>query len=264
MDLGTLIGLIGAIVVFIFAILIGSGLGIFINVPGIFIVFGGTIGVILMRYRISTILTSFKVAIQTAFFEKTESPKELIDLAIEIGRIAQKDGVLALEGKKVKNKFFEKGLGLLVDGHDPEFIGAVLGNEMRKSIKESEEGETLLRSMGDSAPAMGMIGTLVGLVQMLATMDDPSAIGPAMAVALLTTLYGSLIAQMFAIPLADKLGAKSQMEKDTMELIIESVTSITKGVSPRVMQELLETYLPGEQFAQKSGKGAKAAKGKKK
>ena len=254
MDLGTLIGFIAAIVIVLIAILIGSGIGIFVNVPGIFIVFGGTIGVTLMRYRISTIMTSFKIAIQTAFFEKTESPRELIDIAIEIGRIAQKDGVLALEGKKVKNKFFEKGLGLLVDGHDPEFIGAVLGNEMRKSIKEAEEGETLFRSIGDAAPAMGMIGTLVGLVQMLATMDDPSAIGPAMAVALLTTLYGSLVAQVFAIPLADKLGAKSEMEKEMMELIIESVTSITKGVSPRVMQELLETYLPGEKFAQKNGK----------
>lgn len=254
MDLGTLIGFIGAVVIVLIAILIGSSITIFIDIPSIFIVFGGTIGVILIRYRLSSILTSFKVAFQTAFFEKTESPRELIDIAIEVGRIAQKDGVLALEGKKVKNKFFEKGLGLVVDGHDPEFIGAVLGNELRKSIKESEDGETLFRSIGDSAPGMGMIGTLIGLVQMLATMDDPSAIGPAMSVALITTLYGSLIAQVFAIPFSDKLAQKSQMEKETMELIIESVTSITKGLSPRVMQELLETYLPGEQFAQKPGK----------
>lgn len=241
-------------VIVLIAILIGSSITIFIDIPSIFIVFGGTIGVILIRYRLASIVNSFKVAIMTAFFEKSESPRELIDMAIEIGRIAQKDGVLALEGKKVKNKFFEKGLGLVVDGHDPEFIGAVLGNEMRKSIKESEDGETLFRSIGDSAPGMGMIGTLIGLVQMLATMDDPSAIGPAMAVALITTLYGSLIAQVFAIPFADKLAQKSQMEKDTMELIIESVTSITKGLSPRVMQELLETYLPGEQFAPKNAK----------
>lgn len=254
MDLGTLIGFVFSVIIVLVAILIGSTITIFINIPSIFIVFGGTVGVILIRYRLASIVNSFKVAVMTAFFEKTESPRELIDLAIEIGRIAQKDGVLALEGKKVKNKFFEKGLGLVVDGHDPEFIGAVLGNEMRKSIKESEDGETLFRSIGDSAPGMGMIGTLIGLVQMLATMDDPSAIGPAMAVALITTLYGSLIAQVFAIPFADKLSQKSQMEKDTMELIIESVTSITKGLSPRVMQELLETYLPGEQFAPKNAK----------
>lgn len=247
MDLGTLIGLIFAIVIVLIAIFIGSGIDIFLNVPGIFIVFGGTIGVTLIRYKLSSIMKSFSVAVQTAFFESTESSRELIDEAIEIGKIVQREGVLALENREVKNKFFAKGIGLLVDGHDPEFIRNVLSSEMKKSIKEKEVGEKLFQAIGDSAPGMGMIGTLIGLVQMLATMSDPSAIGPAMAVALLTTLYGSLIAQVVAIPFAEKLGSRREYEKGNMNLVIESVFSIQSGLSPRVMQELLETYLTEEQ-----------------
>lgn len=247
MDLGTLIGLIASIIVVLVAILIGSSIVIFINIPSILIVLGGTVGVTLIKWPLSTIVNSFKIAIMTALFDKSESPREMIDLATEISRIVQKEGVLALENYPIKNKFLSKGINLVVDGHDPDFIKQVLQNEMNKSIKESDVGKKLFEGIGESAPAMGMIGTLVGLVQMLATMDDPNAIGPAMAVALLTTLYGSLIAQVFALPIAEKLAKKSAREKDMMSLIIESVFSIQIGQNPRVMSELLETFLSDDE-----------------
>jgi len=257
MDLGTLIGLIFTVIIVFIAIAVGPSLLIFVNIPSILIVIGGTVGVTLIKFQLSKILNSVKIAIMSAFFEKTESPKELIELAAELSKMVQKDGILALEGYQVKNKFFGKGVELMVDGHDPEFIKTVLLNEMRTSIEQSEQGESIFRQIGDAAPAMGMIGTLVGLIQMLAGMDDPSNIGPAMAVALLTTLYGALIAQVFALPLAEKLFLRSKQDREMQALILASIISIQQGQSPSVMTRLLESYINAPED---SGKKAPAKK----
>ena len=244
MDLATIVGLIAAVAVILFAILIGSGIGIFVNIPGLFIVVGGTICVVLIRYPLSSVINSFVIAAQTAIFDKTESPRELVDLSVEISKKVNRDGLLALENFEIKNKFFDKGIRMLVDGMDKDYISKALVIEMKKSIKAHENGQTVFSSIADSAPAMGMIGTLVGLVQMLANLSDPASIGPAMAVALLTTLYGSVIAQVFGIPIADKLGAKGDLEKNMMNLISESVLSIQSGMTPSVLEQLLETFMP--------------------
>ena len=144
----------------------------------------------------------------------------------------------------MSNPFLQRGVQLLVDGNEGEVVKQVLANDIDQMIERHEAGESIFRGMGDVAPAMGMIGTLVGLVQMLSNMSDPKSIGPAMAVALLTTLYGAVIANAFALPLADKLASRSNEERILKSLILESVNSIQTGMNPRIMQELLSGYLP--------------------
>lgn len=246
MDLGSLIGIIASTIVLVFAILVGSGFGIFINIPGIFIVIGGTFGITLMKYPLSKVVSYLKDALSAAFMEKTTSPRELIEMSVDISKTVKKNGVLALETYPIENVFFAKGIELVVDGHKPDFISGILKTEMKRTIAENESGANMLQGIADTAPGMGMIGTLVGLVQMLANLDDPATIGPAMAVALLTTLYGSLIAQVFGIPLAVKLNAKAAALKSTMSLIIESIYSIQTGLAPSLIEEVLTPYLSSD------------------
>jgi len=241
MDLGTLIGLIATVVIVLAAI--NTSILYFIDIPSVLVVVGGTLGVTLIKYRLNELIKSFTLAIQAAFFEKTESPQELIELATSLTKIVQKEGVIALEGQEIKNNYFAKGINLVMDGHSPEFTEKVLRNEMTKAIEESDTGVNMLSGMADSAPAMGMIGTLIGLVIMLQNMSDPDAIGPGMAIALITTLYGAVIAQVFCIPLAEKLKLRTKETKDMLELIIQSVLSIQQGQSAIIMNQLLETYV---------------------
>lgn len=241
MDLGTLIGLIATVIIVLAAI--NTSILYFIDIPSVLVVIGGTFGVTLIKYRLNELIKSFTLAIQAAFFDKSESPQELIELATSLTKIVQKEGVIALEGQEIKNPYFSKGIDLVMDGHSPEFTEKVLRNEMSKAIEESDTGVNLLSGMADSAPAMGMIGTLIGLVIMLQNMSDPDAIGPGMAIALITTLYGAVIAQVFCIPLAEKLKLRTKETKDMLELIIQSVLSIQQGQSAIIMNQLLETYV---------------------
>ena len=164
---------------------------------------------------------------------------------MELAETARKSGLLALESHEFKNEFLGKGIRLCVDGHDPEFVKRMLGKDISLAIERHDTGKGIFKSIGDVAPAMGMIGTLIGLVQMLSNMDDPKSIGPAMAVALLTTLYGAIIANAFALPLADKLGFRSTEERINKSLILETIAGIQEGLNPRVLGGLLKTYLPG-------------------
>lgn len=244
MDFATLIGLIvGAAIIFL-AMVSGSEFGLFVNVPGLMIVLGGTFAATLIKYPIVSSFHALMLALKKAFWQGAEKPAELIKTANRLADIVRKQSVLALENEEVKNEFFQKGIQLCVDGRTPEFVQKVLIEEMDKSIERHEMGEQIFRGIGDSAPAFGMIGTLVGLVQMLSNMSDPSAIGPAMAIALLTTLYGALIANLVAIPIADKLAIRNQQERINKTIILESVLSILRGENPRVMDELLEAYIP--------------------
>ena len=243
MDLATLIGLIGGIAVILVSILVGSNLTLFINLPSVMLVGGGTIAATLIKFPLSNFLSAFKVALN-AFFQKAENPNALIETAVNLSHVVRKEGLLALEYRELENSFFQKGLQFAVDGEDAEFVRKVLTQDMDLTIERHEVGQKIFRAIGESAPAMGMIGTLVGLVQMLANMDDPASVGPAMAVALLTTLYGALIAYLVALPIADKLELRSNEERINKSLIIESIAGIQEGQNPRVMEELLKTYLP--------------------
>ena len=242
MDLATLIGMIFGTVVILLAILVGGDFSTFVNIPSLLVVLGGTIAATLAKFSLADCLYAFKVGLKQAFVDESINPRDLIEKIKDMAGKARKDGLLALEEEEIPNVFLKKGVMLCVDGQPPEFVQKVLENEMGYSIERMELGEKIFRAIGDAAPAFGMIGTLVGLVQMLANMSDPSSIGPAMAVALLTTLYGALFANLFALPIADKLLLRYQYDRKTKRLITEGVLGIAQGESPHVIDEILATY----------------------
>ena len=244
MDLATLFGLIFGIAIIVLAMVSGSEFGIFVNMPGLMIVLGGTLAATLIKFPIVASVHAFWLALRQVFGDRVEKPYQLINTANELADLVRKKNLLALEDAEVKDPLFQKGLQLCVDGHKPEFVQRVLMEEMEHSLERHEMGEQIFRAIGDSAPAFGMIGTLVGLVQMLSGLSDPAAIGPAMAVALLTTLYGALVANLFALPMADKINARCQQERINKSIILESVLCIQRGENPRVMDELLVAYMP--------------------
>ena len=244
MDLATLVGFLAAVGIIASAIFMGGSVGMFFNVPSLLVVVGGTCGAVMMKCTLGQFLGAFKVAMK-AFLFKLESPEEIIEASIEMANEARKGGLLALEGKDTNNAFLKNGIQMMVDGHEPDVVRQTLTNEMNLTVARHESGQSIFKSMGDTAPAMGMIGTLIGLVQMLANMSDPKSIGPAMAVALLTTLYGAVIANVFALPLADKLALRSEEERMIKSMIIDSLLGIQEGRNPRVIEEMLKTYLPG-------------------
>ncbi|MDO8844602.1 MotA/TolQ/ExbB proton channel family protein [Methylicorpusculum sp.] len=242
MDIASLLGFIIGIGIIMAAILVGGDVMMFVDVPSLLIVFGGTFGVSLMRIPLSDFLRSFGV-LAKAFLNKRDDPNALIEEGVRLSDIARKNGLLALEGETITNVFLKKGISLCVDGHDPAFVKRMLEQEISQMVARNEVGQDMWKGVGDLAPAMGMIGTLVGLVQMLANMSDPAAIGPAMAVALLTTLYGAMVANCFALPMVDKLAKVLLYEKTNRELILETISGIQEGMNPKVLEALLNSYI---------------------
>lgn len=243
MDLATLLGMIIAFGFILGAILTGGSLILFVNPPSLLIVIGGSVSVVLMQFTLGQFFGALKVAAK-AFMHKSVDASELIAQAVNLANVARKEGMMALESQEIDNPFLNKGIQLCVDGHPPDLVRKMLGKDISLTIERHELGQKMFRALGDIAPAMGMIGTLIGLVQMLANMDDPKTIGPAMAVALLTTLYGAVIANAFALPLADKLALRSSEEKRNRTLILETISGIQEGMNPRVLEEMLKTFLP--------------------
>ena len=243
MDIATLVGLLGGFGIIIGAIASGGDVLLFVNLPSILIVVGGTFMVTLMQVSLADFLGSFGIGLK-AFLYKVDDPKQLIEDAVQLADVARKNGLLALEGQEISNDFMKKGINLCVDGHDPALVQKMLVRDIDLTIGRHEVGQRMFRNMASMAPAMGMIGTLVGLVQMLANMSDPASIGPAMAVALLTTLYGAIIANAFAQPMADKLARATELEKTNKHLILETIGGIQEGMNPKVLEQLLTTYLP--------------------
>ena len=246
MDIATLLGLIGGLAVIASSIVLGGSVGTFVNIPSLTVVVGGTLMVTLAQISLGQFLGSFKVGIR-AFMHSSTPPEKLIEEAIELADVARKEGILALEGKEVSDAFLDTGVKLCIDGHPTEIVSRMLSKDINLELERQMLGIRMFKSIAEAAPAMGMIGTLIGLVQMLANMDDPKAIGPAMAVALLTTLYGAVIANAVALPIAAKLKAISETERLNKLLALESVSGIQEGVNPRVLRQLLTTYLPENQ-----------------
>lgn len=248
MDLATLLGFIGAFGVIIGAIILGGSAGIFFNVPSIVLVVFGTFTTTLMQISLPEFLSSFKIGIKS-FMHKELAPEELIEEAVGLADVARKEGILALEGRKISDNFLEAGIRMCIDGHSADMVQKMLRTDINLEIQRQMNSIKMFKSVEAYAPAMGMIGTLIGLVQMLANMDDPKSIGPAMAVALLTTLYGAIIANAIAGPIAAKLTAIAETEKLNRQLILESVNAIQEGTNPRVLKQILLTYLPEEKRA---------------
>lgn len=243
MDLATLIGILGSFGFVVMAMLMGGTLDMFFDVTSILIVFGGTLFVVMMKYNLGQFLGAVKIAMK-AFMFKIDPVDELIAKSVEMADAARKGGFLALEEAEISNPFLQKGVDMLVDGHDADVVRTTLENDIRLTAERHEVGADIFKQFGDVAPAMGMIGTLVGLVAMLSNMDDPKSIGPAMAVALLTTLYGAVVANMVAIPIADKLRLRSAEERLNRSLILDAVLGIQDGQNPRVIEAVLRNYIP--------------------
>ena len=243
LDLATLIGLIGGLAIVISAIAFGASPSIFFNVPSLLIVVGGSLFVVLSKFSLQQFLGAIKVAAK-AFKTKLPETELIIEEVLEVARIARKEGVLALDGRDSALPLFKVGIRMMVDGQGPDVVRAYLEKERVLTMDRHRWGSKVFTAMGDVAPAMGMIGTLVGLVQMLSNMEDPKSIGPAMAVALLTTLYGAMIATMICLPMADKLNLRMSEEARLNALVIDAIQSIQNGTNPRVIEQMLSTYLP--------------------
>ncbi|WP_076412672.1 flagellar motor protein PomA [Shewanella sp. UCD-KL12] len=246
MDLATLIGLIGAFGFIIGAMVSSGGIAIFIDVPSVLIVLCGSLFVVMMKFNLKSFLGAMKIGVK-AFMFKIDKPDELIEQSVTMADAARKGGFLALEEAEITNSFMQKAVDMLVDGHDGDVVRDALEKDIALTEDRHKAGVSIFQTLGDVAPAMGMIGTLIGLVAMLSNMDDPKSIGPAMAVALLTTLYGAVVANMIAIPIAGKLELRMKEEMLNRNLIMDAVLAIQDGQNPRVIEGFLKNYLSEKQ-----------------
>jgi chemotaxis protein MotA len=244
MDVSTLLGIVSAFGLMIMAIMKGCSLMVFIEPQSLMIVTGGTLGAILVHYPFNEVFRAFSVARKT-FINKEVPPTQLIEQLTQFAGKARKEGLLSLQSvvKDVEDPFLIKGLQMAADGHEPEALSQMLVREIDYILERHESGADIFAALGTYAPAIGMVGTLIGLVQMLQSMDDPSTIGPAMAIALLTTFYGAVAANVLFLPMAGKLKTRSHFEILKKELIVEGMNSILSGENPRIMEQKLHTYL---------------------
>jgi len=245
MDLNTAIGAALAFGLIVVAMAVGpGGVGIFIHIPSLMIVFGGTIAVTMVAFPLSDLKPIMKVMMVTAF-HKSSTPTQEIDRVVTYANLARKEGLLALEGKlqEVDDKFMAKGIQLVIDGFSADTVRDIMELEAEWQGQRHWTGKKIMDQMGAFAPAFGMIGTLVGLVQMLQDLSDPSSIGIGMATALLTTLYGAMGANMMFIPLSGKLEMRAKQESLLRSLMIEGIVAIQSGEKPQLIKEKLKGFL---------------------
>ncbi|VAW20026.1 Flagellar motor rotation protein MotA [hydrothermal vent metagenome] len=247
MDFATIIGIIGGAAFISVAILLGGSFGQFMDGPSVLIVIGGGMAATLIRFPLSGIIQAFATGGKVAFSHKKVEPREILDKIAEMGDIVRKTGPLGLESIELDDPNLKKGAQFIADGYDLKFIKESMELARDQYLTRLTEGQRVFKTLGDAAPAFGMIGTLIGLVQMLANMDDPSKIGPAMAIALLTTLYGAVLANLICLPISDKLTAKLGVEEINQTLIIDGIVAIRDGKSPALIREMLISYLPDAQ-----------------
>ena len=241
--LASLIGLLGAVGAIIAAMVAGGGIAPFIDTQSIFIVFGGTFFAVMYANPLPVFLGSFG-AMAKAFLPPVKKLDETVERMVELAGMARKDGMMALEGQPVPDKFFEKGMQMLVDGADEQKLVKQLKSEIASMKARHEMNQTVVQGWVDVAPAMGMIGTLIGLVLMLGNMGDPKSIGPAMAVALLTTLYGAFVANVLFAPIKGKLEYYTAYEVVYREMVLEGLRGIARSESPRNIQDQMASALP--------------------
>ena len=245
MDLATIVGLVLGFVLILVAILLGGSPQAYLDIPSMMIVIGGGTAAVLTSFPLAGVLKGPTVLLK-AIKAPAGNPGDLITQMVGFAEIARRDGILALEGMtdEMKDPLLVVGIKMAVDGTDPELIEQILEADVENMLTRHSKGKGLFDAFGRFAPAFGMIGTLIGLVAMLANMSDPSAIGAGMAAALLTTLYGAIIANCIFLPIADKLALRSDHELLTKSIIIKGVMSIQSGDNPRVVEQKLKTFLP--------------------
>ncbi len=245
MDIATIIGLLAGTALILSAILMSSDMQTFINYPSVLIVVGGSITSTLCSFPIKSVFGVAKV-FKNCVLTKARDPGVIIAEMVKYAEVARRDGILALDNmtEEISDPFMVSGIQMAVDGTDPELIEAILMSDLDAIEARHSEGKALFETIGRFAPAFGMIGTLIGLVILLKNMEDPSTIGPAMAISLLTTLYGALVANVFALPMADKLARRSREEMLLKMIIVKGVMSIQSGDNPRIVEQKLKTFMP--------------------
>jgi len=256
MDIATTIGLLSAIAMVIWSLWTGTGgqLNVYWDTPSAILVVGGTIFVVLSTQALDRFLGMFRVWWR-CFFPRAQSIPQTIEQIVRLGELARREGVLSLENAlgDVKDEFLANGIRLVIDGTAAPEIEQILTAELESMDQRHNQGKTSLDLIAKYAPAFGMIGTLMGLVAMLKNMDDPKAIGPGMAVAILTTFYGAIIANVFCLPLADKLNYRHEEEMLLRTVMLKGILSLQAGDNPRVTQAKLSVYLPANTRAKIQG-----------
>ncbi len=244
MDIASVIGVVSGMGFVLGTILLGGSLMMFVNIPSILIVVGGTVAAVLIGYPMADVLGMFKAGMKVFMF-KIEKPEDIIANLVEISNKARKGGLLSIEGdiQNTPDAYLAQALQMTVDGVKTGDIAQIMQKQMQLTKKSLDTGADVFSSMGSYAPAFGMIGTLIGLVQMLANLDDPSSIGPKMAVAMITTFYGAVMANLFFIPMSDKLNGRAEEEITNMNIIFEGILSIREGEHPKLMEDKLKVYL---------------------
>lgn len=247
LDMMTLTGIVGGTFLIIFSIYLGGQIGMFWNIPSVMITVGGSIAALMVSYdweQIKGVITISRQAFRTPIMD----PYELISMFGDLAKKARREGLLALEDDmdRMDDPFYQKGIQMMVDALDPELIRDILETDIDHMQYRHETGAGVYKTWGALAPAFGMIGTLIGLIGMLAELDDPNKLGPAMAVALVTTFYGVVMANLVLLPMATKLEYRSQEEVLIKSIIMEGIIAIQSGMNPRILEEKLKAFLPPE------------------
>ena len=245
MDFATIIGAFAGVVVVLGTILQGGGADIFFHIPSLLIVGGGTLAATFVNFPISDVLKVLKV-VSKAFLHKAPLPYQTIELVVSMSEQVRREGILALDRQlaSLEDDFLRKGAQLAVDGMEPDVIRGILSMEIIRLEDRHKVGQSIFTAMGTYSPAFGMIGTLIGLIRMLRALEDPTQIGTGMAIALVTTLYGVLMANMLFLPIAGKLKERSQQEILLNELMLEGILAIQSGDNPRIVRDRLMGFLP--------------------
>lgn len=243
-DLLTVAGVVFGMGLVLWAIMMDGSLSAFVNWPGLMITVGGSFGAMLINFQMEQVRQVMKITMQV-IFDKKQDVSSLSHIFVNLAQKARREGLLALEDEleKIEDPFLRNGLQMVIDGFEPDSIRDIMDTEVYTLVQRHQMGQNLYLTWGSLAPAFGMIGTLIGLVQMLSSLDNPDAIGPGMAVALLTTFYGVLMANLIFNPIAGKLAIRSELEVSCKEAIIDAVLSLQAGVNPRILQEKLKAYL---------------------
>ena len=244
MDIATIIGVVLAFGLIVWSILLGGDLGGFVDIPSVAVVIGGTLGALLINFPLPKFLSMIALFKKTFLFS-LEDPESVISKMVRYAERARREGMLALEedSENETDDFLRKGLRLAVDGTDPQLLEKILETDVEQIENRHSEGAKILSAGGTFAPAFGMIGTLIGLVNMLSNLEDPTQIGAGMATALITTFYGAVLANALFLPLAGKLETRSKEEMVIKEMVIEGIMAIQSGDSPRIVEEKLKSFL---------------------
>jgi chemotaxis protein MotA len=245
MDFATGAGLLAGIATIVTLIMIdGGNFGAYFDKHAVIVVFGGAMAATMVRFPFSVIMHGLPMGLRYAFNMRSINPRELIAEISQVSDLVRKNGAMALENVQVEDSFLAQGLRYVADGYDKDFIRDTMERDRDIFLLHLEEGSKVYRAFGDCAPAWGMVGTILGMVTMFANMSDPSKLGPAMATALLATLYGAVVSNLLALPLADKLHVKLEEENVSRSLIIDGVLLIRDSKSPSLIKEMLVSYLP--------------------